>query len=76
MPSYKTLNVKTETYGRLVLYKHAGMSFDDVLNDLMDTVPEEEFYRHVIEEHRRRMLLIREGDAAASDDLDSALDEV
>ncbi len=76
MSSYKTLNVKPETYGRLVLYKHVGMSFDDVLNDLMDTVPEEEFYQHVIEEHRRRMLLVREGDAAASDDLDSALDEV
>jgi predicted CopG family antitoxin len=72
---YKTLSIKQETYGRLSLYKHAGMSFDDVLNSIMDAVPEKEFYNYVISEHRQRMKMVREGDVAETEDLDEALEE-
>jgi len=74
--SYKTINVKSTTYSRLVLYKHAGMSFDDVLNEMMDTLPEEKFYERVLEEHRSRMKEISAGEVAESQNLDVALNEV
>ena len=74
--SYRTINVAPETYERLVLYKHAGMSFDEVINRMMDMMPEEEFYRHVLEEHRKRFKKIKAGEFVEIDDLDKALHEV
>ena len=74
--TYKTINVAPETYERLVFYKHAGMSFDEVINEMMDMMPEEEFYEHVLEEHRRRLNKIKAGEFVETDDLDKALKEV
>jgi len=71
--AYKTINVKAETYGRLLLYKHAGLSFDEVLNEMMDMIPEEKFYRIILKEHKRRM---KTGDFAKSPDLSKALKEI
>ena len=56
---YKTLNIKPETYNQLIFYKHAGMSFDDVLIGLMKIIPEKEFYAYILEEHRRRIKKIK-----------------
>ena len=74
--SYKIINVAPETYERLVLYKHAGMSFNEVISEMMDMMPEEEFYKHVLEEHRRRLKKIKAGEFVEADDLDKALQEV
>lgn len=49
--SFTTLSIKPKTLRRLKAYKVAGMSYDDVLNDLMDEQPTEAFWK----EHRRRL---------------------
>ena len=72
---YKTINLKPDTYSRLILYRHGRMTFDDVLNQIMDLVPEDEFYARVLKEHRERMKRIRAGEHAESDKLDEALNE-
>ena len=74
--AYKTINVLPETYRRLVLYKHAGMSFNDVLNEIMDLVSEDDFYEHVLEEHRKRMSKIKAGEFVEAEDLDKALEKL
>ena len=63
---YKTINLKLETYERLSLYKHGNSSFDDVLNRFMDLFREEEFYQHVLIEHRLRMAKIKDGEHSGS----------
>jgi len=73
--TYKTINVSPITYDKLRSYKHVGMTFDDVLNRLMEMIPEEEFYNHVLEEHRKRLKKIKAGEFIGSDDLDRALEE-
>lgn len=73
---YKTINVQPETYTRLLLYKHAGLSFDEILNEIMDIIPEEKFYRVVIKEHKERMKKIKAGEYIETDDLDKALKKV
>ena len=72
---YKTINVSPQTYQRLLLYKHAGMSFDAVINEMINLIPEDEFYKEILEEHRKRMARIRAGEYASSEELDRALDE-
>ena len=52
------------------------MSFDEVLNKMMKLMPEEDFYEHVLNEHRQRLKKIKAGEFAESNDLDNALEEV
>jgi predicted CopG family antitoxin len=73
---YKTINVTPETYEKLILYKHAGMTFDEVINEMMDMMSEEEFYKHVLEEHRKRLKKIKAGEYIEADSLSEALEEV
>ena len=73
---YKTLNIKPETYDHLILFKHAGMSFDDVLNGMMKFISEKDFYSFVLKLHKARLKKIKKGDYAKSEDLDKALAEV
>lgn len=49
--SFTTLSLKPKTLRRLRAYKVAGMTYDDVLNDLMDEQPTAEFWK----EHERRL---------------------
>lgn len=71
---YKTINVNPETYDRFVYYKHANMTFDDVLNEMMNKISEEEFYEHVLEEHKEEIRKMKEGDYLTEDELDNFLD--
>jgi len=48
---FTTLSIKPSTLRRLRAYKVAGMSYDDVLNELMEERPTEAFWR----EHARRL---------------------
>ena len=41
---YTTLPVRKETLRRLKGYKVGGVSYDDLLNDLLDAHPPEEFF--------------------------------
>ena len=72
--SYKTINVTPKTYNRLVYYKHANMTFDDVLNEMMDEISEEEFYKAILQEHRKEVEKIKKGDYLTEDELDEFLD--
>ncbi len=67
---YKTINVKPETYARLLMYKHAGLTFDEVLNELMNLVSEDKFYKIILKEHRKRM---RDKDFIEASSLEEAL---
>ena len=49
--AYTTLAVRTETLRRLRGYKVGGVSYDQLLNDLLDAHPPEEFFL----EHLRRL---------------------
>lgn len=56
MPSrYKTIPLRPRTYARLTAYKWGGASYDDVLNNLMDSVPLERVSDRVLREHDARM---------------------
>lgn len=72
--TYKTVNVKPATYERLKTYKVAGKSFDEVLNDLMDEVEPDAFYRDLLEQHRRSVEEMRAGGGIPLEDLDRHLD--
>ena len=74
--AYRTINVTSDTYEKLVLYKHGNMSFSDVINKIMEVVEEKEFYNRVLEEHRKRMLKIKAGDFIESDNLKDALKNI
>lgn len=71
--NYKTINVTSKTYEKLVLYKHGNMSFDDVLNEFMSQIEEEKFYNHVLKEHKKRMQKIKAGDYVESDNIEDSL---
>ncbi len=71
---YKTINVNPDTYERFVYYKHANMTFDDVLNEMMNKISEEEFYSHILDEHREEVRKMKEGDYLTEDELDGFLD--
>ena len=49
--AYTTLPVRKETLRRLKGYKVGGVSYDELLNDLLDAHPSEEFFL----EHLRRL---------------------
>ncbi|MBS3802590.1 MAG: hypothetical protein KGY65_07565 [Candidatus Thermoplasmatota archaeon] len=74
--SYKTINVTRHTYEKLILYKHGNMSFDDVLNEFMNIVEEKDFYRRILQEHKKRMRKMKSKDFIESDSLEDALAKV
>jgi len=52
---YKNVPVRPATWQRLRAYKMGGATFDDVLNDLMDSVPLERVAKKVLREAKRRL---------------------
>lgn len=74
--NYKTINVTSKTYERLVLYKHGNMSFDDVIHEFMKVVEEKKFYNYILKEHKKRMRKIKSGDFIETDNLEDALKNV
>lgn len=50
-----TITVSEKTRRRLADYKRGGMTFDKVLNDLMDRVPIEDISTEQVREHHRRL---------------------
>lgn len=72
--TYKTINVNPQTYERLVYYKHANMTFDEVLNDLMNQISEEDYYKQVLDEHRKIVEEMKSGESFTVDELDDFLD--
>lgn len=52
---YKTIPVTKETWERLRDYKMGGATYDEVLNELMKSVPIEVVSERVIREHYERM---------------------
>jgi hypothetical protein len=52
---YKNIPVRQATWQRLRAYKMGGATFDEVLNDLMDSVPLERVAKKVLREAKRRL---------------------
>ena len=50
-----TITVREETKKRLDDYKIGEMTYDDLLNYLMDTIPTEDIAEEDIKEHYRRL---------------------
>ena len=50
-----TICIKEETKKRLIEYKIGKMTYDDVLNYLMDTIDMEDIAEEDIKEHYRRL---------------------
>ncbi|MGA1822721.1 MAG: hypothetical protein ACMUIG_09355 [Thermoplasmatota archaeon] len=50
------------------------MTFDDILNEMMDGISEEEFYKNILEEHRAEVKKIRKGEYLTEDDLEDFLE--
>jgi predicted CopG family antitoxin len=74
--TYKTINITSETYDKLVLYKHGNMSFDDVISEFIKLIGEKKFYNYILKEHRKRMLKIKNGDFIETDDIKDALKNI
>jgi len=53
--AYKTIPVTRETWERLKDYKMAGATYDEVLRELMKSVPIEVVAERVVREHYGRM---------------------
>ena len=53
--AYKTIPVTRETWERLKDYKMAGATYDEVLRELMKSVPIEVVAERVVREHYARM---------------------
>jgi len=52
---YRTVNIRLDTYERLRILRVGGKSFDDVIDDLIETVDPELYHGKALEEHRRRL---------------------
>ena len=57
------------------MYIHAGQSMDIVLNRLMDIIDPEDFYLEYLEEHKKRVERMKEGDYVKASDLEDLLEE-
>ena len=72
--AYRTINVSESTYDRLVYYKHANMTFDEVINMLMDEISEEEFYKTILEEHKQIVAEMKKGNYLTQEEFEKELD--
>jgi len=72
--AYRTINLDPQTYEKLVYYKHGNMTFNDVINELMDTISEEEFYMKILKEHRRTIKEMKKGEYLSQEELDGMLE--
>ena len=83
-PAALPLDVLEEAKDEMLDYKGSGMSvaeishrsthFDDILNEMMDEISEEEFYKNILEEHRAEVKKIRKGEYLTEDDLEDFLE--
>jgi len=60
--TYRTINLKPTTYERLLRYKHMDMTFDDVIDRILDELDPNEMYQAAIEEHEMRLKAMGEGE--------------
>jgi predicted CopG family antitoxin len=74
--AYKTINISPETYDKLVLFKHGNMTFDEVLNRILEMTNEDTFYKEVLKEHKKRIKKIKAGQCVEADSLEEAIKQV
>ncbi len=60
--AYRTINVRPTTYERLLRYKHMDMTFDDVLDSILDEVDPVEMYQAVLKEHNKLLTAMNDGE--------------
>ena len=52
---YKTINLKLETHHRLKAFKLLGLSYDEVIEKLMDLTTQEDFYQCVKKDYEKEL---------------------
>jgi len=70
---YKTINLDPETYERLQAYKIGQMTFNDVIDNFIETMDPMEMYQDFLEEHYRRLARMKAGEYDTLDDLKASL---
>ncbi|MBI5000249.1 MAG: hypothetical protein HZB92_01800 [Euryarchaeota archaeon] len=60
--TYRTINVRPTTYQRLLRYKHMDMTFDDVIDNILDEVDPIEMYQAALKEHNKRLEAMNDGE--------------
>ncbi len=73
---YRTINLREETYRRLTMYKVAGKSYDDVIQNLIGRVSEEEFLAEELELHRKRLAEMKRGKFQTVEEMERSLERV
>jgi len=48
---YKTINLKPETHHRLKAFKYLGLTYDEVIEKLLDLITQEDFFQHLKKEY-------------------------
>ena len=59
---YRTINLRPATYEKLLRYKHMGKTFDQAIGDILDEMDPVEMYQEALEEHKRRLKAMEEGE--------------
>ena len=70
---YRTVNLRPATHERLKMYQVGGKSLSDVVDDLMEVIEPDEFYKKAIRIHRRRMREVKKGDWLPVAELDKVV---
>lgn len=67
--NYRTINLKPTTYEKLLRYKHMGMTFDEVISDILNEFDPIEMYEESLEEHNIRLKAMEAGEYITLDEL-------
>jgi len=67
--NYRTINLKPTTYEKLLRYKHMGMTFDEVISDILNDFDPIEMYEDSLEEHNLRLKAMEAGEYITLDQL-------
>lgn len=60
--AYRTINVRPTTYERLLRYKHMDMTFDEVIDNILDELDPIEMYQAALKEHTKRLKAMNDGE--------------
>jgi len=70
---YKTINLNPETYERLQAYKIGQMTFNDVIDNFIESMDPMEMYEDFLEEHKCRLKRMKAGEYITLDDLKASM---
>jgi predicted CopG family antitoxin len=72
--SYRTVNLRPETFERLQMYKVGRVSMSDVIEKLMDEVEPEDVFARALRVHRKRVQAVRRRGGLTLAELEARMD--